>query len=98
MAEGSGGHWVGVTHEGALLCLLQGNRSLAMPPDQCAAARAVLTSVPRVCAVWYAVLLGQGGPQLHPQHQYPHAGEGATRELMRAWRQRRRVQVLFHTP
>ena len=53
--------------------------------------------------MWYAVLPAQGGPQLPPQHQYPRAGEDATgrawfptRETVWAWRQRRRVQVVFH--
>ena len=65
VAEGSGGRCVGVTHDGTLLCLLRGNRSLAMPPDQYAAACAVLTSIPRVYALWYAVLLAPGGTELH---------------------------------
>ena len=105
MAEESGGHWVGGTHDGTILCLSRGNRPLAMPPDPCAAAGEVLASIPRVCAVWYAVLPAPEAPLLPMQHQYPHAGDDAAarawlaaRKLVRAWRQRRRVQVVFHAP
>ena len=94
-AEGSGGHWVGVTHDGTVKCLSRGDRSLAAPPDLHAATGAVLASIPRVYAVWYVVLPAPGSPQLPPQRQYPPAGDDAT---ARAWRLRRRVQVAFHAP
>ena len=101
VAEGSRGHWAGVTHDSTILCLSRGNWPLAMPPNKYAAAGAVLASIPRV----YAVLPAPGAPPLPPQHQYPRAGEDATerawlaaRELVQAWRQRRRVQVVFHAP
>ena len=65
----------------------------------------VLASTPRVYAVWYAVLPAPGAPPLPPLHQYPRMWDDATarawlavRELVRAWRQRRRVQVVFHAP
>ena len=61
-AEGSGGHWVGVTHGGTVRCLLRGDRSLAAPQDALAAAGAVLASIPRVYAVWYAVTPAPGSP------------------------------------
>ena len=96
---------MGVTHDGILWCLLRGKRSMAMPPDPYAAASAVLHSVPRVYAMWYAVLPALGEPQLHPQHQYPRVGQEATAqawftalELVRAWRLHRGVQVVFHVP
>ena len=104
-AEGSGGHWVGVTHGGTARCLLRGDRSLAAPPDPLVAAGAVLASIPRVYAVRYAVTPALGPPQPPPQHRYPRAGENAharawlaVRALVEAWRQRRRVQVVFHAP
>ena len=105
VAEGPGGHWVGVTRDGTILCLFWGNRRLAMPGNQYAAAGAVLASISRVYAVWYAVSPTLGAPLLPPQHRYPRAGEYATarawlaaRELVWASRQRRRVRVVFHTP
>ena len=61
-AEGSGGHWVGVTHGGTVRCLSRGDRSLAAPPDLHAATGAVLASIPRVYVVWYAVLPALGSP------------------------------------
>ena len=103
--EGSGGRWVGVTHDGTVRCLSRGDRSLAMPPDLCAATGAALASIPWVYAVWYAVLPAPGSPQQPPQRQYPRAGDDATtqvwlaaRALEQAWRQRRRVLVAFHAP
>ena len=103
-AEGSGGHWVGITHGGSIRCLPRGDRPLAPPKDPHAAA-AVLASIPRVYAVWYAVLPAPGAPQPPPQHHYSRA-EGdaharawlAVRELVAAWRRRRGVQVVFHAP
>ena len=102
-ARESGGHWVGVTHDGTVRCLSRGNRPLARPPDQYAVAGAVLASTPRVYAVWYAVLPTPGAPLQLLQHQYPRAGDDATarawlavRELVWAWRQRRKV--VFHSP
>ena len=92
-AEESGGHWVGVTHDGTLLYLLWGNRLVAVPPDPRDVARAVLAPIALVYAVWYGVLPAPGNPQLLPQHQYPGADADTT-----AWRQRRGVQVVFHTP
>ena len=104
-AEGSGGHWVGVTHGGTVRCLSRGDRSLAAPPDPHAAAGAVLASIPRVYAVWYAVMPAPGSPQPPSQRQYPRAGDDATvrawlaaHALVEAWRQRRRLQVAFHAP
>ena len=76
--EESGGHWVGVTHNGTIRCLSRGNRPLATPPDQYAAAGVVLASTPRVYAVWYAVLPAPGAPPQPPQHQYPRAEDDAT--------------------
>ena len=66
MAEESGGHWVDITHGGTIRCLSRGNRPLATPPDQYAAAGAVLASIPKVYAVWYAVLPAPGTPPLPP--------------------------------
>ena len=73
--------------------------------DPHAAAGAVLASIPRVYAVWYAVLPAPGSPQPSPHHQYPRAGDDATvrawlaaRALVHAWRQRRGVQGAFHAP
>ena len=104
-AEDSAGHWVGVTHDSTIRCLSLGNRPLAAPPDQYAAAGAVLASIPRFYAVWYAVLAAPGAPPLPQQHQYPCAGDDATarawlaaRKLVQACRERRRVQVVFHAP
>ena len=104
-AEGSGGHWVGITHGGTIRCLLRGNRPLAPPRDPHVAAVTVWASIPRVFAVWYAVMPAPGVPQPPPQHQYPrgasdaHAGAWlAVRKLVAAWRRRRRVQVVFHAP
>ena len=104
-AEGSGGHWVGITHGGSIWCLLRGDRPLAPPRDPRAATAAVLASIPRVFAVWYAVLPAPGAPQPPPQHQYSRAGGDAharawltVRELVAAWRRRRGVQVVFHAP
>ena len=71
-AEGSGGHWVGITHDGSVRCLLRGVRPLAPPKDARAAAAEVLASTPRVYAVWYAVLPAPGAPQQPPQH--PRSG------------------------
>ena len=62
VAEESGGHWVGITHGGTLLCLLRGNRPLAMPPDPQFVAQAVLASVPEVYVVWCVVLPAPGNP------------------------------------
>ena len=64
-AEGSGGHWVGVTHGGTVKCLSRGDRSLAAPPDPHAAAGAVVASIPRVYAVWYAVMPVPGSRRPH---------------------------------
>ena len=96
---------MGVTHDGTVRCLSRGDRSLATPPDLHAATGAVLASIPRVYAVWYAVLPAPGSPPLPPQHPYPRAGDDATtqawlaaRELVRAGWQRRRVQVAFRVP
>ena len=104
-AEGSGGHWVGITHGGTIRCLLRGDRPLAPPQDPLAAAGAVLASIPRVFAVWYAVMPAPEAPQPPPQHRYPRTGGDAhtrawlaVRELVEAWRQRRKVQVVFHAP
>ena len=104
-AEGSGGHWVGITHGGSIRCLLRGDRPLAPPRDPHVAAAIVLASIPRVFAVWYAVLPAPGAPQPPPQHQYSRAGGDAharawlaVRELVAAWRRRRGVQVVFHAP
>ena len=103
--EGSGGHCVGVTHDGTVRCLSRRNRPLTTPPDLYAATGAMLASIPSVYAEWYAVLPAPGSPPLPPQHQYPRTGDDATerawlaaRELVRAWRQRRRVQVAFRAP
>ena len=54
-------------------------------------------------AVWYAVLPAPVAPQPPPQHpraeSEPHARAWlAIRELVLAWRWRRRVQVVFETP
>ena len=102
-AEGSGGHWVGITHGGSVRCLLRGVRPLPPPRDPRAAATAVMASTPRVYAVWYAVLPAPGAPQPPPRH--PRAGSGAharawlaLRALVAAWRQRSRVRVVFETP
>ena len=104
-AEGSGGHWVGITHGGTVRCLLRGDRPLAPPQDPLAAAGAVLASIPRVYAVWYLVTPAPGAPQPPPHYQYPRAGGDtharawlAVRALVEAWRRRRRVQVVFHAP
>ena len=66
-AEGSRGHWVGVTHSGTVRCLLRGDKSLAAPKDPFVAAGAVLASIPRVYAVWYAVTPAPGSPQPPPR-------------------------------
>ena len=71
VAEESGGHWVGVTHDGTIRFLSRGHRPLATLPDQYAVASVVLASIPRVYAVWYAVLPAPGAPPQPPQHQYP---------------------------
>ena len=102
-AEGSGGHWVGITHDGSVRCLLRGVRPLAPPRDARAAAAEVLASTPRVYAVWYAVLPAPGTPQPPPQHPRAESDAHARawlaiRELVAAWRRRRRVQVVFETP
>ena len=96
-AEGSGGHWAGLTH-GGIRCLSRGHRSLAAPPDLHAANGAVLASMPRLYATWYAVFPAPGSPQPPPQHQYPYAGDEAilrawlaARSLVRVWRHRHRV-------
>ena len=68
-AECCGGHWVGVTHGGTIRCLSRGDKSLAVPPDLHAASGAVLASIPRVYAVWYAVLPAPGSHQPPPQHE-----------------------------
>ena len=81
-AEGSGGHWVGITHVGTIRCLLRGDRPLAPPRDPHAAAVAVLASISRVFAVWYAVMPAPRAPEPAPQHQYSRAG-GDTHA--RAW-------------
>ena len=79
-AEGSGGHWVGITQGGTIRCLLRGDRPLAPPRDPLAAAGAVLASVPRLFAVWYAVLPAPEAPQPPPQCRYPRAaGDAHTR-------------------
>ena len=92
-AEGSVGHWVGVTHSGTVRCLLRGDGSRAAPPDPHAAAGAVLASILRVYAVWYAVTPAPGSPQPPPQHRYTCAGYDAharawlaNRALVEAWR------------
>ena len=64
--EGSGGHWVGFTHDGTVRCLSRGDKSLAAPRDPHAATGGVLASIPRVYAVWYAVLPTPGLLQLPP--------------------------------
>ena len=69
---------MGVTYDGTVRCLSRGDRPLAAPPDLYAVAGAVLASIPRVYAVWYAVLPAPGPPLLPPQHQYPRAGDAAT--------------------
>ena len=102
-AEGSGGHWVGITHDGSVRCLLRGVRPFAPPRDARAAAAEVLASTPRVYAVWYAVLPAPGAPQPPPQHPRAESDAHARawlaiRELVAAWRWRRRVQVVFETP
>ena len=53
---------MGVTHDGTVRCLSRGNRTLATPPDLHAATGAVLASIPRVYAVWYAVVPAPGSP------------------------------------
>ena len=82
-----------------------GRHALAPPRDPLAAAGEVLASIPWVLAVWYAVMLAPEAPQPPPQHGYPRAGGDAhgwawlaVRELVAAWRRRRRVQVVFHAP
>ena len=103
--EGFRGHSVGVTHDGTVRCLSRGDRSLATPPDQHAATGAVLASIPKVYAVWYAGLPAPGSPPQPSQHQYPRAGDDATarawlaaRELVLVWWQHRRAQVAFRAP
>ena len=64
--EESGGHWVGVTQDGTVRCLSRGDKPLATPPDLYAAAGAVPASIPRVYAMWYAVLPAPGSPPLPP--------------------------------
>ena len=78
MAEESGGHWVGETHDGTVRCLSRGNLPLAIPPYPYAAASEVLASIPRVYTVWYAVLPAPGVPPQPLQDQYPCAGDDAT--------------------
>ena len=73
-AEGSVGHWVGITHGGTIRCLLRGNRPLAPPRDPLAAAGAVLASIPRVFAVWYAMMPAPEAPQPPSQHRDPPRG------------------------
>ena len=65
---------MGVTHDGTVRCLSRGDRSLATPPDLHAGTGAVLAAIPRVYAVWYAMLPAPGSPPLPPQHQYPRPG------------------------
>ena len=72
-AEGSGGHWLSITHNGAVRCLLQGDRPLALPRDVVAAAGAVLASIPRVYAVWYVVT---PAPPPSPSNPAPPRGPG----------------------
>ena len=99
------GHWVGITHGGSIRCLLWGDRPLALPRDPHAAAAAMLASILRVYAVWYAVLPSPEAPQPPPQHKYPRA-EGdahapawlAVRELVAAWRRCRGLPVVFQAP
>ena len=102
-AEGSGGHWVGITHDGSVRCLLRGVRPLAPPKDARAAAAEVLAFTPRLYAVWHAVLPAPGAPQQPPQRPPPKSDAHARawlaiRELVAAWRRRRGVQVVFETP
>ena len=104
-AQCSGRHWVGVSHNGTVRCLLRGDKSLGAPPDPLAAAGAVLAYVMRVYAVWYAVMPALGSPQPPPNHRDPRVVNDpnarerlAARALVEAWRQRRRVQVVFHAP
>ena len=94
-----------VTHNGTVRRLLRGDRSLAAPPDPLAAAGAVLASILRVYSVSYAMTPAPGSPRPTPQHRYPHAGDDAIARAwlaacapVAAWRQRRRVQVVFHAP
>ena len=96
---------MGITHVGSIRSLLRGDRPLAPPRDPRAAAAAVLACIPWVFAVWYSVLPAPGAQQPPPQHQYTRAGCDAharawlaVRELVAAWRRRRGVQVVFHTP
>ena len=86
VAEESRGHWVSITHGNTLLCLLQGNRPLAMSPDPQVVAQAVLASIPRVYVVWYVVVPAPGNPWLLPEHQYPHTGADATAQAWLATR------------
>ena len=62
-AEGTGAHWVGITHDGSVQCVLRAVRPLAPPRDARAAAAAVLASTPRVYALCYAMLPAPGAPQ-----------------------------------
>ena len=105
VAQESGGHWVGVTHHGTILCLFRGNRPLAMPLELYVAAGAVLALISKVYAVWYVVLPAPGAPPRPLQHQYPRAGEDATarawlaaRKLVWAWPKHRKVHAVLHAP
>ena len=104
-AEGSTGHLVGITHGGTITCLLWGYRPLAPPRELLAAAGAVSASVPRVFAVWYAVLPAPEAPEPPPRRRYPLAGGdthawawAGVRELVEAWRRGHGVKVVFPAP
>ena len=89
--EESGGHWVGVTHDGTARCLSRGETPLAMPPDLYAAASAVLASIPRVyaawncwtnysvwgCVVWFGLVWQAPGPWLCPSRWTQDLRHGA---------------------
>ena len=90
--EGFGGHWLSTTQRGTLVCLLWGNRPVVMPLEQHAAPLMVLTLIPRVYAMRYAVSPTQARRHLHLQHQYCHTGDGAT---ARAWLATRELVPAF---
>ena len=64
VAEGSGGHWVGVTHDGTFLCLCRRDRSLAMPPDHYAEAHAVRSLGYMPCGTQSYIGMQQQGASL----------------------------------
>ena len=101
MTVKSGGHWVGVTHDGSILCLSRGNQPLAMPPGQYAAGVAVLASISGYTMYGMLGCLPRGRPCCLCSISTPHATARSclvARELVRAWRQRHRLQVVFHAP